>query len=156
MTEIRRSQGSAALMCRSSHLLGGAEEPDGSRHAECDIDRTFHLSQLTHYNSTIDTSPPVSEANHMCGWTSLALVGFVVTVVGGAHRGRHRAHAPLQARVAVNDNVSLALSNNSESSAGHDNATPSHDESAADDNAKISNDDFNDTNEAFMFVLNVD
>ncbi|XP_077485992.1 uncharacterized protein LOC144097078 [Amblyomma americanum] len=48
------------------------------------VDRTFHLSQITHYTNTDDSTSDQRARKPVlpCGWVSLAVAGFLATVVG--------------------------------------------------------------------------
>ncbi|XP_070395828.1 uncharacterized protein [Dermacentor albipictus] len=115
-------------------------------------DHTFILTQTSHYTSTEESSndqrparKPVVKCS-WCSWTSLAVAGFVATVVGAlialaiGHMQRHRQ--------------ALSLGSNKLDPG------PSQDSNMTQDDPSTSTDAgnprINDTDQAIMFVLNVD
>ncbi|XP_075550663.1 uncharacterized protein LOC142584403 [Dermacentor variabilis] len=112
-------------------------------------DYTFLLSQITHYSSTGEWSneqPSARKPALECSWTSLALAGFLATVVGalialaiGHMRGHRQA---------------LSLGSNKLGRGPNHNSTTAHDDPSTWTDA--SNAWINDTDPAIMFVLNVD
>ncbi|XP_054922078.1 uncharacterized protein [Dermacentor andersoni] len=112
-------------------------------------DHTFHLSQITHYTSTDESSNDQRSARKPvleCSWTSLALAGFVATVVGALIAlaiGHMRGHGQ-----------ALSLASNKLDAGPNHNSTTTHDDPGAWTDA--ANARINDTDQAIMFVLNVD
>ncbi|XP_037579889.1 uncharacterized protein LOC119462644 [Dermacentor silvarum] len=123
------------------------DAPQGDR-----TDRTFHLSQITHYSSTEDSSNEQRTERKLgleCSWTSLALAGFVATVVGALIAlaiGHMRSHKQ-----------ALSLGSNKLDGGPNYSSTTMHDDPGTWSDTGDSKDDaFNGTDQAIMFVLNVD
>lgn len=119
------------------------------------IDHTFHLSQITHYSSSDDSSNEHLARKPHLSWTSLALAGFVATVVGALI-----ALAVTHMRSHKQQNLQkLPLESNNKLVSEERNSTTPYDDTDAWANAGGAarrNDNFNGTDQAIMFVLNID
>ncbi|XP_070395827.1 uncharacterized protein [Dermacentor albipictus] len=112
-------------------------------------DHTFILTQTSHYTSTEESSNdqrPRRKPAVKCSWASLALAGFVATVVGtliALAIGLMHAHRQ-----------ALSLGSNKLDPG------PNHNPNMTQDDPSTSTDpgnaQINDTDQAIMFVLNVD